>query len=60
MWLDRDYSIDIDWAVTQGQDTNGRLEIWVYYGGNCLTQIDNVEQLEAMYYGVYGKSIHEK
>lgn len=58
LWIDSDWSIDIDWTQVQGQDTGGRLEIWVYIDNAAISQIDNVEQLEAMYFGVFGKNIY--
>ena len=59
MWIDRDYPVELEWYECQGQDTSGRLEMWVYYNGSLMCRIDNVEQLEAMYFGVFGKKITE-
>ena len=59
LWIDDNYSIDIEWYELQDQDTNGRLEVWVYFHGAVISRIDNREQLEAMYFGVFGKKITE-
>lgn len=57
IWIDDNYSIDLEFSPTQGQDTNGRYEIWVYYNNSLLITVQYVHQLQNVYFTLIGKEL---
>jgi hypothetical protein len=57
LWLDSEYCITLDFTNVCGQDTNGRYEIWVYFNGTLLKQVQYKHQLQNLYYTLTGKEI---
>ena len=57
IWLDDYWSIKMEFSPTKGQDTNDRLELWVYFNNALLTTINTVEQLDYFWYGIFKEPV---
>ena len=57
IWLDDDYSVDLEFYALREQDTNGRFEIWIYYNNALLTEVKELHRLQNLFFELTDKEL---
>lgn len=50
IWLDKEYSVDLEFHNIRDQDTNNRFEIWIYYNNILLKTITELHRLQNIFF----------
>lgn len=59
-WIDDEYSVDLEFSHVNGQDTNGRDELWVYYNNARICVLTHLHQLQNLYFSLTGTELEVK